>query len=228
MPRFKLARFSIYAALFVMGVSVTSAASATTFPYPLLCGGCTPTGPAGQVAVTDIGTGTLSFQVTLFDTLQFVGGTDAFAFNLTVSPTITFSNFTPDTFTGSNTTAGNFTVGSVGPFLYGVTAPGSGPDGQSFNFDLTATSGLTLLNVGEAFSSFMRFFAADLCPVSAVATQCDTDATTGGSVTFYAYTLRGGSNSPEPTPLPAALPLFATGLGALGLLGWRRKRKAAA
>jgi hypothetical protein len=30
------------------------------------------------------------------------------------------------------------------------------------------------------------------------------------------------------TPLPAALPLFATGLGALGLVGWRRKRKAAA
>jgi hypothetical protein len=27
------------------------------------------------------------------------------------------------------------------------------------------------------------------------------------------------------TPLPAALPLFASGLGALGLLGWRRKRK---
>lgn len=30
------------------------------------------------------------------------------------------------------------------------------------------------------------------------------------------------------TPLPAALPLFASGLGALGLLGWRRKRKSAA
>jgi hypothetical protein len=28
------------------------------------------------------------------------------------------------------------------------------------------------------------------------------------------------------TPLPAALPLFATGIGALGLIGWRRKRKA--
>jgi hypothetical protein len=26
-------------------------------------------------------------------------------------------------------------------------------------------------------------------------------------------------------PLPAALPLFATGLAGLGLLGWRRKRK---
>ena len=30
------------------------------------------------------------------------------------------------------------------------------------------------------------------------------------------------------TPLPAALPLFASGLGALGLFSWRRKRKAAA
>lgn len=28
------------------------------------------------------------------------------------------------------------------------------------------------------------------------------------------------------TPLPAAFPLFAAGLGAMGLLGWRRKRKA--
>jgi hypothetical protein len=27
------------------------------------------------------------------------------------------------------------------------------------------------------------------------------------------------------TPLPAALPLFAAGLGAMGLFGWRRKRK---
>jgi uncharacterized protein (TIGR03118 family) len=31
-----------------------------------------------------------------------------------------------------------------------------------------------------------------------------------------------------PTPIPAALPLFATGLGAVMLLGWRRRRKAQA
>jgi hypothetical protein len=30
------------------------------------------------------------------------------------------------------------------------------------------------------------------------------------------------------TPLPATLPLFATGLGALGLLGWRRKKRSIA
>ena len=36
-----------------------------------------------------------------------------------------------------------------------------------------------------------------------------------------------GTNSPAPAaPLPATLPLFASGLGAMGLFGWRRKRKA--
>jgi hypothetical protein len=36
------------------------------------------------------------------------------------------------------------------------------------------------------------------------------------------------SNMTLTTPLPTALPLFAFGLGAMGLLGWRRKRKNAA
>ena len=31
----------------------------------------------------------------------------------------------------------------------------------------------------------------------------------------------------SPVPVPAALPLLATGLGALGVIGWRRKRKLA-
>jgi hypothetical protein len=41
------------------------------------------------------------------------------------------------------------------------------------------------------------------------------------------YSLADGtwSLAPTTTPLPSALPLLATGLGALGLLGWRRKRK---
>jgi hypothetical protein len=40
----------------------------------------------------------------------------------------------------------------------------------------------------------------------------------------FAISLVNGTVSA--TPLPAALPLYATGLGVLGLLGWRRRRKA--
>ena len=42
------------------------------------------------------------------------------------------------------------------------------------------------------------------------------------------FTLNGTTYNFDPasaTPLPGALPLFASGLGAFGLLGWRRKRK---
>jgi hypothetical protein len=54
----------------------------------------------------------------------------------------------------------------------------------------------------------------------------------------YALFLEGGGPSgevaattasfaPAGTPLPAALPLFGTGLGVMGLFGWLRKRKTA-
>lgn len=46
----------------------------------------------------------------------------------------------------------------------------------------------------------------------------------------FAISLEAGTGSlidpPSPTPLPASLPLLATGLGVMGLLGWRRRRKA--
>ena len=45
----------------------------------------------------------------------------------------------------------------------------------------------------------------------------------GGGLDFSTITIN--TSDSVTTPLPAALPLFATGLGALGLVGWRRKRK---
>jgi hypothetical protein len=43
---------------------------------------------------------------------------------------------------------------------------------------------------------------------------------TGGEESYIGY-----FSLTAATPLPAALPLFASGIGALGLFGWRRKRK---
>ena len=68
------------------------------------------------------------------------------------------------------------------------------------------------------------------------ATEFQGFSPSGGTVGLVTYFGPWGFSSgtldtvltltPVATPLPAALPLFATGLGALGLLGWRRKRKA--
>jgi hypothetical protein len=54
--------------------------------------------------------------------------------------------------------------------------------------------------------------------------QYTSFSTSDAIISSYAWTLV----TPTAVPLPGALPLFATGLGALGLLGWRRKKKAAA
>jgi len=51
----------------------------------------------------------------------------------------------------------------------------------------------------------------------------DQDFLNQGYTLFVSPNVANGPVSA--TPLPAALPLFATGLGALGLLGWRRKKK---
>jgi hypothetical protein len=50
----------------------------------------------------------------------------------------------------------------------------------------------------------------------------------GGVDLPVSYYVSGLVWNPATTPVPAALPLFATGLGAMGLLGLRKKRKAQA
>jgi hypothetical protein len=61
-------------------------------------------------------------------------------------------------------------------------------------------------------------------------TSCGTrPENANGTFQFISSTgLNTYNGTSAAVPLPAALPLFATGLGALGLLGWRRKRKAQA
>ena len=53
---------------------------------------------------------------------------------------------------------------------------------------------------------------------------CNGDSYATGIV-YTTDILFTGASPMSNTPVPAALPLFATGLGVLGLFGWRRKRK---
>ena len=63
--------------------------------------------------------------------------------------------------------------------------------------------------------------------VSAIVVQFGTGPTNRPQVFVNPNCTGAGCGNPPAVPLPAALPLFAGGLGVLGLLGWRRKKKMA-
>jgi hypothetical protein len=75
-------------------------------------------------------------------------------------------------------------------------------------------------------SAFTAGVAASLgCASTGAPAGCQP--TNAGAELFHAFPETAFTPENEPViPLPPALPLFATGLGALGLLGWFRKRKA--
>ena len=80
-------------------------------------------------------------------------------------------------------------------------------------------------------------FYQNCCPTVFARLGLDFDLTSSLVALDYLYATEGhvypdfitaswsGSGTFLVTPLPAALPLFATGVAALGLLGWRTKRK---
>lgn len=86
---------------------------------------------------------------------------------------------------------------SIGSMDFG---PYSTLSGQNFELE---TSGLFSLTEGDSYTLTFLGLA------------------TGGDHTSFIDAV--SLDLVDATPLPAALPLFATGLGALGLLGWRRK-----
>jgi hypothetical protein len=89
---------------------------------------------------------------------------------------------------------------------YGISCSSNGAKGcgeaQSLTFYVLGAGGLSLLQTDGVYVT------ADIYDLATRQT---------GTV--------GGVSA---TPLPAALPLFATGLGALGLFVWLRKREAQA
>jgi PEP-CTERM motif len=98
----------------------------------------------------------------------------------------------------------------------------------------TAFAGPYLLTVptNTAIEVYMALeVGADTGPYQTASMSGYLDPTIGFDPNFdssqYGIAFSAGIGD-APAPLPASLPLFVSGLGALGLLGWRRKKKAQA
>jgi hypothetical protein len=211
---------------FVLGVGISASpvvSKADTIIYfnqNNSCGGslgCSGSGLLAVATLTDV-SGGVSVDITIKDS--------GFTFVQSGNPPMIGFQPTPTGLSGTSAAMNNlggeartwslfpgFNSGGPGSFLTGV---GYLPkDNIPFSFDIVFT--LT----GVATSDFTAndsgyIMGLDMCRLN---TNGDGCAGTG---------FVGGLLTPSPVPLPGALPLFATGLGLLGLLGSRRKRKAQA
>jgi len=211
-------------------VSPVSAATATfTSDHCSGSGGCTGSGQPGGFATieaTQIDANTVGITITPLNGNHIIGsGLTTFTFNLTNDATITYSPL-PSGFDVVNSTTNTQTAGVIhnngfGDFEYGIDYSPNGAPGfiGPLSFQLTSPGGLTLANFGELSTGgdVAAFFALDILSGTNGNTGL-VDCCVGRSTPFQVSTV----------PLPAAFPLFAGGLGVMGVLGWRRRRKAAA
>jgi len=147
-------------------------------------------------------TGGLSLSANTTVTFTFMGKEAGFTNQLLFGNTVLFDN---NVAPGTPSATLTVNAGSL-PFLF--RAPGN----LDANDDGSIATGLQIAFVKVSDSVFYALF---------------DDGGAGPDKDFDDMVVRIAA-APIATPLPGALPLFAGGLGALGLLGWRRKRKAIA
>jgi hypothetical protein len=168
-----------------------------------------------QLTATDNNPGTASLA-----TLQSqISATNTDSTTHTATVTVSDSGFTAPTAPPGSLLLQTSISGSVGI---------SGTNGDNLLSFTGSVAGDTLSlspNVttsNSTFSDTADLLIASLAAPFAMGEVFDITLGAGATVSFTGTT----ELTPAAAPLPAALPLFATGLGALGLLGWRRKRKA--
>jgi hypothetical protein len=114
-----------------------------------------------------------------------------------------------------------FNGGATGPFY--TTSAVSFSDAQNWSVTINgrSTGGL---------GDFIYQLDLTLTDMAGILTAAMFQVAQPGTFAFDSYVgnFTDFHGTVSQVPLPGALPLFATGLAGLGLLGWRRKRKAAA
>jgi hypothetical protein len=122
---------------------------------------------------------------------------------------------------------------STGTILDSVSIPASTPsDAVSVNWSLTTDNTYYLLQTGGVNGLYGSFgFTLPSDADIAITTTFNGGFTVVGAIGSYdvgSYWGDFNNITTSATPLPAALPLFASGFTVMGLLAWRRKRQASA
>ncbi len=189
---------------------------------------------AGVLAVAWLGVTSICLSVepsradTVFDL------TGMFADSSTVSGSLTI-NLTTGQIDAANLSYGGATYSTIlgqGPFT-GNTTSGQTPVPVDYFVDIgSSASLLPRIDLGipgtSAVDSLISYTGGNVCVLVGTAGTCGPDQ--AGNTWYSDFRdaseiIALSTGELTATPLLATLPLFATGLGALGLFGWRRKRK---
>ena len=218
------------AAVFAMSMSTINVSNADVATFNLTSDHCTGgclggLTSLGTVTVNDAG-GNLAFSINLTSSNSGIintGFDGSFAFNLVGNPVITYSAITATGGAAFSPVGGN-PVGAqnltqfdgFGSFEYAILRDQQGggalPRVTNVSFSIDAAANLTLASLEQtAFSGGSTFFVVDVI----------------SGVTGLTGLVDAGT-AVSSVPIPGALPLFATGLGGLFLIGRRRKKQAAA
>jgi hypothetical protein len=144
----------------------------------------------------------------------------------------TMYTYTGNPFTAGATgsVSGEFTVSSpLGSNFNGAVTPTQFSfSGGQFSLDSSSSPAYVFDIQTSGAGAIIAWFIGISNGLTSIATNNFGDSANMG-FSFGGNSFSPGtwsvSDSPSATPLPAALPLFAGGLGALGFFGWRERRK---
>src|SRR6185437_7250892 len=103
------------------------------------------------------------------------------------------------------------------PDSYNTLSFYSGANGTGLLGSLTGDSPILIQTLGHDLVTLQLDGGLDFSSVVFSSTQAAFE--------FAGLSATETGNGPGETPLPATLPLFASGLGVMGLLGWRKKKR---